>query len=131
LQTNEMHMRLWVTAIALSFAFVTACASGDPPQAPGEGDGDTLVDQDTDVGGSDIGQVDANQPDASQPDASQPDASEDTGPTFAPPQFYHSTSGGGLSTSTDFKLQMNFGAPMPRGTSSNAEYRIRFGPVSP
>jgi hypothetical protein len=131
-----MHLRLWAIALTLSVAFVTACASGDPPQATSGEDGGTLVDDDTGQGGLDVGQSDADKSDADKsdadtPDGGTPDAGKDTGPTFEPPEFYHSTSGGGLSTSTEFKLQMNFGAPMPRGTSSNGEYRLRFGPVSP
>lgn len=116
-----MCKRPLVIVLALLFAFVTACAAGEPPQTRADGDGGTVNDEDTGGGNVDVG----------QPDAHQPDVGQDTGPSFEPPQFYHSTSGGGLSTSPTFRLQMNFGAPMPRGTSSNDEYRLRFGPVSP
>lgn len=116
-----MFERYPIVAVALSFGFLTACASGDPPQTVGDKDSGTLIDEDagTDVTNPDTG------------DAAEPDVEKDTGPTFDPPEFYHSTSGGGLTTSGEYKLQMNFGAPMPRGTSSNGEYRLRFGPVSP
>lgn len=58
-------------------------------------------------------------------------ADADSGPTHTPPQFYHTTSGGELSTSSEHRIQMNFGAPIPRGTAENDEFRIQYGPVSP
>ncbi|QDG49578.1 hypothetical protein FIV42_02130 [Persicimonas caeni] len=117
-----MFERYPLIAVALLFGLLTACASGDPPQSSGGEDGGTLIDEDTDNNNG-------VEPDAG--DVGEPDVEKDTGPTYRPPEFYHSTSGGGLTTSGEFKLQMNFGAPIPRGTSSNSEYRLRFGPVSP
>ncbi len=117
-----MLKRLSLLAVILSLGVLTACASGDPPQTTGGDDTGGLTGDDT--GGGDVTEADAG-------DVAEPDVEKDTGPSFEPPEFYHSTSGGGLSTSPDYKLQMNFGAPMPRGTSSNSEYRMRFGPVSP
>lgn len=115
-----MSKRYPIAAFALLFALATACASGDPPSSTGNEDGGTLVEEDA---GGDVLEVDSGD--------TGPDVGKDTGPTFEPPEFYHSTSGGGLTTSGEYKLQMNFGAPIPRGTSSNGEYRLRFGPVSP
>ncbi|MFP4597178.1 MAG: hypothetical protein ACOC9W_05435 [Persicimonas sp.] len=108
-------------------AFLGACASGEVQGQAVTDDGG----QDEDAVRHDGGQPDGGQPDGGQPDANPPDADRDTGPDFKAPEFYHSTSGGGLSTSGEHRMQMNFGAPMPRGTSANDEYRIRFGPVSP
>jgi hypothetical protein len=124
-----MQKRHLILISTFFFVFASACASGDPPSVTGDDDGGTLIDEDT-GGGDDVAGDDVGQPDTGQSDTGK-DVDKDTGPTFKPPEFYHSTSGGGLSTSPEFKLQMNFGAPMPRGTSSNGEYRLRFGPVSP
>ena len=118
---NAMFMRYPFIAIVLLFGLLTACASGEAPRSTGDDDAGTLTGDDA---GPDTYEADAG-------DTGGPDVEEDTGPEFEPPEFFHSTSGGGLSTSGDYKLQMNFGAPMPRGTSSNGEYRLRFGPVSP
>lgn len=109
-----MHKRSLLTAVPLLAALAAGCASGDPPRTTNN-DAGSLTE---DVG-----------PDTS-PDAVDA-GEEDSGSDFKPPQFYHSTSGGGLSTSPQYKLQLNFGAPMPRGNASNDEYRLRFGPVSP
>ncbi|MFW5967868.1 MAG: hypothetical protein ACOCV2_10135 [Persicimonas sp.] len=64
-------------------------------------------------------------------DAGPDEEDADSGPQHTPPQFYHTTSGGDLSTSDEHRMQMNFGAPLPRGTAENDEYRIHYGPVSP
>lgn len=118
---NAMLKRYTLIAVVLLFGPLTACASGETPQTTGDDDGGTLTQDDA---GPDTYEADAG-------DTGEPDVEEDTGAHFKAPEFYHSTSGGGLSTSGEYKLQMNFGAPMPRGTSSNSEFRLRFGPVSP
>lgn len=120
-----MPARCHYLIVVLIAVLLGACASGEIQGQAVTNDGG----QEEDANQPDGGQPDADQPDAAPPDADSPDA--DTGPTFKPPEFYHSTSGGGLSTSGEHRMQMNFGAPMPRGTSANDEYRIRFGPVSP
>ena len=104
-----------------------SCAVGEPPQqGDEETDAGAITDQDAigADGGFDAGSTDTS----ADPDAGQ---HKDTGPTYVPPQFSYPASGGGLSTSPQFRMQMGFGAPMPRGTSSNGQYRLRFGPVSP
>ncbi len=115
-----MPPRCHYITVVLIALLLGACASGEIQGQAVTNDGGQE---------QDASQPDGGQPDAKQPDADSPDA--DTGPTFKPPEFYHSTSGGGLSTSGEHRMQMNFGAPMPRGTSTNDDYRIRFGPVSP
>lgn len=114
-----MVSRLNLIIYVLAALLAAGCAVGETPEAV-QGDGGAL---NPDAG-----------PDVSNPDAGGPDpdtGDKDTGPTYTPPNLYYQTSGGGLSTSGEYRLQMNFGAPMPRGTSSNGEYRIQFGPVSP
>ncbi len=117
-----MLTRASLTVLSLAAFLWAGCASTDPPLTNTGGDTGTLSGADADAGrggGGDVAFQDTGQ------------VEKDSGPTYHPPQFYHSTSGGGLSTSSQFKLQMSFGAPMPRGNASNGQYRLRFGPVSP
>lgn len=104
-----MRRRVELICMLLSLALVCGCAAGELPQDQ----------RGTDAGGGrDAGVGDSG------------DGGSDA-PSYDPPELYHTTSGGDLSTSEQHRMQLDFGAPIPRGTATGDDYRIRFGPVSP
>lgn len=117
-------------AIALAAAlFGLGCAEGsvepgtddDGGSTGGNVDADVTVDDDT---GPDAG------PDAGPTDDTGPDDDADAGPSVPPTQFKYSNSGGGTTSSSNYKLEISVGAP-GTGASESDDHRLRVAPVSP
>lgn len=135
-----------VSALAL---LLTACPSSPPSEDEGGGSGGDTGDAtsgpdmgeggDEDTGGG-TGMVDAESdtgttdPDGGDMDTGTMDTTDggDTGPDEPlPGDLYYFTTGGSISSSSNFQLRLSVGAPSPRGKASSSNYEIQLAPVSP
>ena len=109
----------------LGFALAVAACGGGDGGGGTSGGGDT----DPDVGGFDAGGEDTGGEDAGQ-DTGGEDTGEDVGPPPTPRSIAFTGAGGGVTSGSNIRAVVGFGAPQPMGTVGSDSTNVTLGPAA-